>query len=106
MDIRKLAAQKMLQLDSKLKEHEKRAYALKLIYKQAEMGYGEVPRSYSELQQKIASLLNQDLKVVEKALELTGGNMKLGELDRTSDPSAPKNADETFQASILNQTEL
>ena len=99
--LRKQAAQKMLQLHTENKEHEKRAYALRLIYKQAELGFGDVPRTYSELEEKLASLIKQDLNVVEKALELTGGNLKLGELDR-SDPRE-MNATDTFQASILNE---
>src|ERR1035437_7317591 len=83
----KKAADKMLQLDSQLKGHEKRAHALRLIFKQAELGYGEIPRSYNELNEKIASLINQDLQVLEKALELTGGNVKLGELSERTEPS-------------------
>jgi len=96
----KQAAEKMLQLHQENKEHIKRAHALKLIYKQAELGCGDVPQDYRELQEKIATLLNQDLDVVEKALELTGGNLNLGELDSTTD-LAPRNADESFQAAIL-----
>jgi hypothetical protein len=90
----------MLQLHSENKEHVKRAHALRLIFKQAELGFGDVPRSYRELQEKVASLLTQDLVIVEKALELTGGNMKLGELDRT-DLSASPDATEQFQAAIM-----
>ncbi len=98
-ELLKTAAQKMRQMDNQLKTHEKRAHALRLIYKQAELGYGDVPRSYSELQEKVASLVNQDLFVLEKALELTGGNIKLGEL-ANSEPQA-YNATEMFQAAIL-----
>jgi hypothetical protein len=97
----KLAAQKMLQLDKTNKEHEKRAHALRLLYKQAELGYGEIPRSYSDLQEKIASLIGQDLHVMEKALELTGGTVKLGELAQAVEPSQ-YNATESFMAAILN----
>lgn len=80
--IRKIAAEKMLQLDKELEWHKKQAHALELIYKQCELGFGEIPSSYNELQEKVASLINQgDLNVLEKALELTGGNIKLGELD-------------------------
>ncbi|NDC22585.1 MAG: hypothetical protein EBZ49_00420 [Proteobacteria bacterium] len=100
--LRKLAAEKMLQLHKTNKEHEKRAHALRLIYKQAELGFGEVPRSYRELQEKVASLLNQDLNVVEKALELTGGNMKLGELAQ-QDFSVSADATEQFQAAIIGE---
>lgn len=96
----KKAAEKMLQLNRENKEHEKRAHATKLIYKQAELGYGELPQSYKELQEKVANLLNQDLSVVEKALEMTGGNLSIDELGNT-DFSIAGNAEENFQASIL-----
>ena len=99
-EMMKKAAQKMLQLHSENKGHMKRAHAIRLIYKQAELGCGDVPRTHSELDEKIASLLNQDLNVIEKALELTGGRIKLGEVD-TNDPSVPKNAEEMFEAVIL-----
>lgn len=99
-DMLKQAAQKMRQLDGANKMHEKRAHALRLLYKQAEMGCGEIPRSYGELQEKLAALVNQDLNVLEKALELTGGNIKLGELAQTTEPSA-YNPSEMFQAAIL-----
>jgi hypothetical protein len=97
----KLAAEKLVQLNNENKDHQKRAHALRLIYKQAEMGYGDVPRSYSELQEKIASLVNQDLNVLEKALELTGGNIKLGELDTQDVRLGGGKAEDVFKASIL-----
>lgn len=100
-NLKKIAAQKLLQLHTSNKEHEKRAHALRLIYKQAEMGYGDIPRSFDELQEKVASLVNQDLKVLEKALELTGGNIKLGELASGDSKLGNGSATEVFQASIL-----
>ena len=100
-NIRKQAAEKMLQLHAMNKEHEKRAHALRLIYKQAELGYGEIPRSFGELQEKVASLVNQDLYVLEKALELTGGNIKLGELDKSDLSLGGGKAEDLFKASIL-----
>ena len=100
----KQAAEKMTQLNNENKGHQKRAHALRLIYKQAEMGYGEIPRSYSDLQEKIASLVNQDLYVLEKALELTGGNIKLGELDTSPDNRlSGGKAEDVFKASILGE---
>lgn len=101
--INKLAAEKLLQLNSANKEHEKRAHAMRLVFKQAELGYGDVPRSYSELQEKVASLLNQDLTVVEKALEMTGGNLKLAELGSTDRSMGGGSAEENFTATILDQ---
>lgn len=98
---RKLAAAKILQMNDQIKEYEKRAHAERLIYKQAELGYGDVPRSYDDLQMKIASIISQDLFVLEKALELTGGNVKLGELDRNDHNLGGGNATQVFMASIL-----
>lgn len=100
----KAAAQKMLQLHTANKEHEKRAHAIRLLYKQAELGLGEVPRSHKDLQEKVAGLLNQDLIVVEKALELAGGGMpRLGELGG-ADLSVARNPEEQFQAAVLNSS--
>lgn len=101
-ELRKLAATKMLQLHAANKEHEKRAHALRLIYKQAELGYGDIPRTHGELQEKVASLLNQNLEIVEKALELTGGNLKLGELGSLDRSQGGGSAEDNFAASILN----
>lgn len=82
--INKIAAEHMLQLDKELEGHKKQAHALKLIYRQCELGFGEIPATYDELQTKVASLINQgDLEVLEKALELTGGSIKLGELEES-----------------------
>lgn len=98
----KLAAEKMLQLHEENKGHRKRAHAIQLLYKQAEMGFGRLPSSRNEFEEKIASLINQDLKVVEKALEMTGGQTKLGEVENENiDPLAPKNANQAFEASII-----
>lgn len=93
----------MLQLHASNKKHEKRAHAVRLIFKQVEMGYGDLPRSYNELEEKIASLINQDLTIVEKALELTGGNVKLGELGSKDYSLGGATAEDQFQASILNE---
>lgn len=100
-ELHKLAAVKLRELNADNKKHEKRAHALRLLYKQSELGYGDVPRTYRELDEKIASLMNEDLNVVEKALEMTGGNLKLGEL-ASSDHSGRSNPEDQFQASIMN----
>lgn len=98
-ELYKQAAQKMLQLFDENKKHEKQAHALQLIYKQVEMGFGELPRSYNELQEKVASLCTQDLNVVEKALELSGGNLDFGRL-AVSDPTE-FNSTQQFMADIM-----
>jgi hypothetical protein len=99
-ELREKVASTMLHLHQENKEHQKRAHALKLLYKQSELGCTELPRTYGELEEKLASLVNQDLVVLEKALELSGGNIKLGELGNVVDPMS-QNADEQFQAAII-----
>ena len=100
--LREKVAHTMLHLHKQNKEHEKRAQATKLLYKQAELGFIELPRSFDEFQVKLASLMKEDLAVVEKAMEYTGGVMKLGELDST-DTSRSQNATEAFQAAIIGE---
>lgn len=100
-DMLKLAAAKLLEQDASLKQHRKQAQALKLLFKEVELGCGEFPRSYNELQSKLASLLNQDLIVYEKALELAGGSVKLGELDKQVEPQL-SNPSDMFRASIID----
>jgi len=103
-ELRKKAAAKMLQLHEENKQHEKRARAIRLIYKQAEAGFSPIPRTYSELQEKVASLLKEDLNVMEKAVEMSQGAtfQKMGSLD-VADPSAGGTTPETqFQAAVIN----
>lgn len=98
--LRKEAASTMLRLHEENKGHTKRATALRLLYKQAELGQVELPQTYNDLETKIASLMNQDLVVFEKALELAVGSVKLGEL--SSDDVKPLSAAEQFQASVMD----
>lgn len=100
-DLREKVASTMLRLNHENKEHTKRAQALRFIYKKAEVGLEQVPQTFEELEQKIASLMTQDLVVLEKALELAGGQLKLGELDSTRDSTSAFSATEKFQAAIL-----
>ena len=100
-DLRKTAAAKMLQLHEENKQHEKQARAIKLLFKQVELGCAQAPSTYNELLEKVASLSSQDLDVVEKALEFAGGNLNVGKLDGLTNP-AQRNASETFEASILD----
>lgn len=100
--LREKVASAMLQIHEENKGHKKRAHAVKLLYKQAEMGMERLPQSYGEFEEKLASLLNQDLVVLEKALELNGGSLKLGELGR-DDLSSPMSATEQFQAAVLGE---
>jgi hypothetical protein len=101
-DVREKAASVMLHLHEQNKEHEKRGQVLKYLYKRAELGYDVLPRTWSELETKLATLVTEDLVVLEKALELAGANIKLGELD-SRDPKAAVNSAEKFQADILGE---
>jgi hypothetical protein len=100
VSLREKIASTMLQLHEQNKGHEKRAQAVKLLYKQAELGLTAIPTTYGEFEQKIASLVGQDLAVLEKALELTAGDVKLGELSG-SEPDK-RDAVATFQADVLS----
>lgn len=101
--LREKVASVMLQLHKKNREHEKRAHAERIFWKQVECGMEQPPESYGELQMKLASLVTEDLKVLEKAVELAGGQMKLGELDHGSRDAAQGLApDEKFQADLLD----
>jgi hypothetical protein len=102
-NLREKVASVMLQLHRKNREHEKRAHAERVFWKQVERGIEQPPESYGELQQKLASLVKEDLTVLEKAVELAGGQMKLGELDRTSrDAAQGLSPSEKFQAELLD----
>jgi hypothetical protein len=101
-ELRKKAAQTMLKLADENKGHRKRAHATRLFYRQVELGQEEIPRSYSVFQEKIATLMkNEDLRVLEKALEMVGGNEKIGEIGRTFQAGS-LSASEAFQSAILD----
>lgn len=99
VDLREKIASEMLRLDSEVRGHRKRAHALKLLYKQAELGVTQLPQTFSDLEEKLAALVREDLTVLERALELTGGTAKLGELCETE--AQALNASEKFQAVVL-----
>lgn len=99
-ELREKVASKMLKLGDEIKEHEKRAHAVKVLYKQAELGLGTIPTSYSEYEQKIASLVSQDLAVLEKALELSAGDTKIGDLSKYAMSS--QDAAVQFQEQIMD----
>jgi hypothetical protein len=100
--LREKVASVMLHLHQKNREHEKRAHAERIFWKQVERGMEQPPESYGELQTKLASLVNEDLNVLEKAVELAGGQMKLGELDSSRDLKSSLSPSEKFQAELLD----
>ena len=103
--LREKVASTMVHLFNENKDHKKRAQAVQMLYKQAELGHGEIPRSYSDFDEKVAALMSQDLQVLDKALELIGGNEKLGAVDTSFDPNGPQTPSEKFQSDILGNEE-
>lgn len=97
------AASVMYALHESNKVHEKRAHALHVLYKQAEMGLTTIPSSYTELQEKLGELVNEDLLVYEKALKLAAGHVKLGELSNESLAPLAKTADQKFAEAVIGQ---
>lgn len=81
--------------------HEKRAKAEELVYKQASMGLMAYPKSYQELQEKVASLENQDLDVLEKALQLQVGDVSMGKVASETGTIMPTTPESQFAADLL-----
>ncbi len=98
-DLREKVASTMLRLHANNKEHEKRAHAVKFLFKKAELGLEAVPNTYDAFEEKVAFLMRQDLAVLEKALELTAGDVKLGSL--TGSDKHQRDAAATFQSEVL-----
>lgn len=83
--------------------YEKRAKAQELIFKQASMGLIAAPRSYQELQEKVASLENQDLAVLEKALELQIGDVSMGKIASDGSSTVPTTPESQFAADLMEE---
>lgn len=101
-DLLTKAASIMHSLHEDNKMHEKKAAAMQLLYKQAELGLADLPRSYNELQEKLGQLIKEDLSVYEKALDLAHGHMKIGELQDSFEEKSTKSPEAKFQATFLN----
>lgn len=104
LELREKVASVMLHLQEEVKGHEKRAQAEKILYRKIELGHELPPLSYSDWQEKIASLCNQDLCVLEKALELSGTMEKqasFGDIADVDPQGAFGNADEKFLAALF-----
>ena len=91
----KVAANKLLSLHAEKKEHEKFAKAIEVMYREIDHGIEALPQTYSEFTEKVAKLMNEDLDVVEKAIERNVKHASIGELDK-SDPTGS-----TDSASIM-----
>lgn len=103
-DLNKTAA--MLEsLKGQKNEYEKKAQATKLLFKQAELGHIIFPKTHNEFQEKVAELMQKDLKVVEEAIKMATASEELsntfGSLNSDSNPSKGGNAQEAFQRSLM-----
>lgn len=87
-------------------EYEKKAYATKLLYKQAELGQIVFPKTHAEYEEKVAELMHKNLNVVEEAIKMAAAseefNNTFGSLN-TGDSSNPRggSAQEAFQRSLM-----
>jgi hypothetical protein len=71
----------LVRLEKVAAEFEKKARAEKLAFREVELGVTEPFKNLEEYQKKIASLLGDDLDILEKALERGyGTSQRLGEL--------------------------
>jgi hypothetical protein len=104
-DLQKTAAM-LDNLKNQKNEYEKKAYATKLLYKQAELGQIVFPKTHGEYEEKVAELMHKNLNVVEEAIKMAAAseefNNTFGSLN-TGDSSAPRggNAQEAFQRSLM-----
>jgi hypothetical protein len=92
-ETREKIASTMLQMHSRLKEHEKRAMAERTLFDLIEKGTEVIPKTHQEFELKLASLMGHNLTTAVPARELISGNVKLGELEegsyvRNEDPAA------------------
>jgi len=67
-----------LRLEKVAAEFEKKARAEKLAFREIELGISEPFKNFDEYQKKVASLLGEDLDVLEKALERGYGTSRRG----------------------------
>ena len=104
-DLQKTAAM-LDHLKCQKNEFEKKAYATKLLYKQAELGQIVFPKTHAEYEEKVAELMHKDLNVVEEAIKMAAAseefNNTFGSLN-TGDSSSPRSgsAQEAFQRSLM-----
>jgi len=71
-----------LEFEKKAQDLELEKRAMKLAFKEVELGYSNPFQNYEAFHKKIASLMNDDLDVLEKALDRGySGSFNSGELD-------------------------
>jgi hypothetical protein len=87
-------------------EHSRKERATQLLFKQASLGLCEMPSSYGELQEKIASLCTEDLDVIEKALEFHAGDTGLGKLASEDSQTGPVTPEKEFANAVFSSTDF
>jgi hypothetical protein len=70
----KKAALMLSHLKSEKALLEKKAKATELLYKQAEMGQIQFPKTHSEYEEKVAELMSKNLEVVEEAIKMASSS--------------------------------
>lgn len=68
------AAMMLSQLKNEKATLEKKAKATELLYKQAEMGQVQFPKTHSEYEEKVAELMSKNLDVVEEAIKMASSS--------------------------------
>ena len=80
-ELLKTEHEERLRLEKVAADNERERRAQKLAYREVELGITEPFKSHSEFHEKVASLMTDDLDVVEKALERGyTGSRNAGEL--------------------------
>ena len=90
----KQAQDLMKQAADKIEALERREQATKIAYLMVEKGKCEPFGTYEELEEKLASLLQKDLKVVETALEMDADLTNFGKVASDNNPSAGPGLDQ------------
>jgi hypothetical protein len=92
-----------LRLEKLAAENDRTKLAQKLAYREVELGITEPFKSHDEFQEKVASLLTEDLGVVEKALERGYlGSRNAGELVNDGKPALSKEYDNPLAQWIMH----
>lgn len=85
-----------------LKQADRRVSAEKLAFSLVERGKIPAFQSYDAFQEKVASLLTQDLQIVEQAIELDVSAPELGIGKVASEANVPSDATEAFFHRLAN----
>jgi hypothetical protein len=91
-----------LRLEKVAADNEREKTAQKIAYREVELWITEPFKSHQEFQEKVASLMTEDLEVVEKALERGyTGSRNAGELVGDGGPAPKKGYDNPLAQWII-----